>query len=173
MNVGVQPDGANLPRPIRDKQIMRQQLEQRFRQDSTRRENNTWYGSVRSPSRFVVTAESGLASAICCSCEGLVVAAERHICGNAKFVRRRWLISCRYPLKHPANFLFVRTLCATSSVFSLSISKHAQRRSSYRRNTSARGGSVCSCNAATLRADRIARAASDRDGRLPAAPATR
>src|SRR5207248_7797809 len=34
-------------------------------------------------------AESGLASAICCSCQGLVVAAERHICGIAKFVRRR------------------------------------------------------------------------------------
>jgi hypothetical protein len=38
---------------------------------------------------------------------------------------------------------------------------------------SARDGSVCWCNAATIRADRIARAASDRDGRPPAAPATR
>jgi hypothetical protein len=77
MNVGVQPDGANVPRPIRDKQIMRQQLEQRFRQDSTRRENNAWYGSVKSPSRFVVTAESGRVPVICCARQGLIVATER------------------------------------------------------------------------------------------------
>ncbi len=67
----------------------------------------------------------------------------------------------------------MRTLCATSSVFSLSISKPGLCKSSYRRNMSARGGSVCSCSAATIRADRIARAASDRDGRPPAARATR
>src|ERR1700730_15777296 len=93
MNVGVQPDGANVPRPIRDKQIMRQQLEQRFRQDSTRRANNAWYGSVGSPSRFVVMAESGRVPVICCACQGLIVApeqtTERQASGIAKFAMQR------------------------------------------------------------------------------------